>query len=117
MPCREGCGACCDPVFLSQEQAEKIFSSRVMGPLSERHAEDTLFIVNHWQPYAAWGSGVALICTEYDPASRSCKAYDHRPPVCRDYPLGYTSESFVDKLVCGYQAEEGRTVLPLVEIR
>lgn len=114
MPCRESCGACCDPVFLPQQMAELAFAPFI-GPRSAQ----TYWIADHWAPYAAWGNGVAIQCTEYDAKTRSCMAYDSRPPVCRDYPF-YGREPNLDgqivDLICGYQAEAGRTVLPIVGV-
>lgn len=121
MPCREGCGACCDPVFLPGKSAKMIYDA-AWGPLTKDQAEDSEFILAHWAPYASWGEdGVALQCSEYDAATRSCLAYDNRPPVCRNYPT-YNRErpEFTGtgtNLVCGYQAEDGRTVLVLEVLR
>lgn len=117
MPCREGCGLCCDPVMLSQSVAEALYD-----PASERRFTDQEWIINHWAPYAAWGEdAVAVQCTEYDVATRSCRAYESRPDVCRRYPFydgpAVLKDSDLRTLVCGYQAEAGRTVLPIVEVR
>lgn len=60
---------------------------------------------------------VLLDCVNYDVATRSCLAYDSRPPVCSDFPFyGRLAEGSRINSVCGYQAELGRTVLPIVAI-
>ena len=119
MPCRTDCGACCDPVVLHEDVALKIFDAL---PHNVEPAEQDK-ILALWEPLGPYGDrgAVRLRCAAYDVANRACTAYDDRPKVCSRFPF-YDQEG--DKrtldgrteLVCGYQADLGRTVLPIVEV-
>ena len=115
MPCTPSCGACCDPVTLGVATVDRAFA---FGPASPQME----WIWNNLMPLKHRGDdGVLLMCVNYDIESRACLAYDTRPPVCRDYPFyGKEADPALDpggRIACGYQAEAGRTVLPLVEVR
>lgn len=113
MPCTPNCGSCCDPVSLSHETANRLYA---FGPAQPQAA----WAWEHWSPVAPDGNdGVHLVCINYDPQSRACLDYDNRPPVCREFPFyGRDPNEKLNTLsrVCGYQAELGRTVLPLVQV-
>jgi hypothetical protein len=47
-----------------------------------RNYLDARWIIDHWHDL---GDGDAL-CDAFDPQTRTCLAYDERPPVCSDYP-------------------------------
>lgn len=117
MPCTPNCGACCDPVSLPETQALKIFGAleHNIGPQADQ-------LYDLWSPIGPSASdpdSVLFRCAAYDVASRSCTEYDDRPPVCSGFPW-YGKEPNEAKIparsVCGYQAELGRTVLPLVQV-
>lgn len=109
MPCRPNCGACCDPVYLDQAYVDRAF---VFGPLQPQ----AQWISDHWAPREHTKDGVRFDCVNYDAENRACLAYDSRPPVCSGFPMyGRDTPEGISN-VCGYQAEAGRTVLPLVQI-
>lgn len=116
MPCTEGCGSCCDPVTLSRVFVERAFMEH--GPMQQQ-AE---WIWANWEPLkpARNGDGVVLRCINYDVEARRCLAYGHRPPACSMYPFYGDDPTTTERTVgnaCGYQAELGRTVLSIVEVR
>lgn len=114
MPCTPDCGSCCDPVSLSQDQVDRVFAFGPAQPQGE-------WIKDHWAPVGPnrRGDGVSLMCINYDVETRRCLDYDNRPPVCRDFPW-YRKEPGFNVIdldsVCGYKAELGITVLPLVRV-
>lgn len=115
MPCTPNCGSCCDPVSLSEDQVQRAFA---YGP----GAPQAQWIWANWEPIGPNrnGDGVSLRCINYDVEGRRCMAYESRPPVCRDFPW-YGKEPSVDGAinrlsVCGYKAEAGFTVLPIVQV-
>jgi len=98
-------------VFLSTEAAEDIFGT--FGPMGQQKT----WVAENWSPLVeeALGRGLLLKCANYDVENRTCLVYDRRPLVCSDYP-NYNGVMDPDRLVCGYQAELGRTVLPIVGV-
>lgn len=117
MGCTPNCGACCDPVNLPEDQALKLFGATA-------HRIDPLEvdkILELWEPVGHTPAGkVRLICAAYDVETRSCTAYDDRPKVCSGFPWygrGPVEGKLEDSTVCGYVADLGRTVLPIVEVR
>jgi Fe-S-cluster containining protein len=113
MPCTPGCGACCDPVTIPDKNAERAMA---FGPAPGQLD----WMWRNWMPLSHRGDTVLMMCANYDIENRSCLAYDTRPPVCKDYPFYGKSPDTGDpggRIACGFQAEAGRTVLPLVEIR
>lgn len=102
-----GCGDCCDPVaydvrkgkdFLMKWAAasdpridavwEKLWVRSPNKWKDDRRPEairnylDARWIVDHWHDL---GDGDAL-CDAFDPETRTCLAYDARPPVCSNFP-------------------------------
>jgi Fe-S-cluster containining protein len=113
MGCTHGCGSCCDPVILSEGFVHRAFAFGPAQPQAE-------WIWANWEPITVEETGSAqLRCINYDVATRACLAYDTRPPVCRDFPFygkPPALENGPRSNICGYQAEMGRTVLPLVAV-
>lgn len=112
MPCTPGCGSCCDLLTVSQRVAELIW-----GPVDPEvlPARDGEWIADNWEPLReASGGQVRLRCVSYDIEARACTTYDVRPDVCRRFPFyGDDPQTRFVENICGYQAELGRTVLPL----
>ena len=102
-----GCGDCCDPVTYDVRKGREflikwatagdpridfVWKTRWLnGPArwtNERRPEavrnhlDARWIIDHWHDL---GDGDAL-CDAFDPKTRTCLAYDERPPVCSSYP-------------------------------
>lgn len=79
------------------------------------------WIYDNWMPVgrSMGDRGVALMCINYDRETTRCLAYESRPPVCSQFPFYGDAEPDLSTPlgnVCGYQAELGRTILPLVSI-
>jgi Fe-S-cluster containining protein len=124
MPCTPDCGSCCDPVTM---RADEMLA--ILNPNLDVEARPQAVILREmWAPLGplevggvAFPDYVAVACIHYDVAGRSCGIYETRPPVCRDYPF-YSREPNLEDMdgprdrVCGYQADVGRRVLPLVQI-
>lgn len=114
MPCTPNCGACCDPVLLQELAVDRIFA---FGPAG---AQATA-LRDMLEPLSTASDGqVRLRCIHYDAAARACTNYEGRPPMCRDFPWygkGARDGVLATGTVCGYVAETGRTVLPIVEVR
>lgn len=90
------CGACCDPVYLTPESAAKL---RDTGPRAD--TSTIAFAREHWHPRAEspLPGHIALDCDQFDAATRTCTAYDTRPPACSKYPWygdGPTRERSID---------------------
>ena len=88
---------------------ETAWDATKSGPQAE-------WIYDHWEPVKAAkdGDGVRFRCVNYDVATRTCLAYESRPRVCSEFPFyGKDPKTMSVSNVCGYQAELGRTVLPL----
>lgn len=98
---------------LDEDQVEDIY---VVGTGTDQKE----WVRDHWEPLTTAGNGVVLLrCINYDVPTRSCLAYDSRPPVCSEFPydqIGVMDHESGAQLVCGYQQEAGRRVLPLVQI-
>jgi len=77
------CGDCCDPVYLTPENAAKLADP---GTTGDRASSE--FAREHWHQRAQspLPDHLAYDCDQFDPASRLCTAGDDRPPVCRYYP-------------------------------
>lgn len=67
---------------------------------------------------------ITFTCDAFDPVERRCTAYEQRPLMCENYPfygrnpLDRTDgREPINDLVCAFQADAGRKVLPIVEIR
>lgn len=121
MPCTPDCGACCDPVTLADASVEAIFDPELDPALSPQGA----LLRDIWEPLGplrGYPGFTALRCLHYDVESRLCGIYESRPPVCREYPFYNREPNFEDMdgprdRICGYQAEVGRKVLPIVAVR
>lgn len=101
-----GCGDCCDPVTHDVRQSRAfvrgwagaadpridyvwtnlyVKESKWREDRREeaiRNYLDARWMVDHWLDL---GDGDAL-CDAFDPETRTCLAYDERPPVCSSYP-------------------------------
>lgn len=71
-----GCGRCCDPPAVPP---------LADGALDRLHPADRAWVLS------LTPSPTGLACPHFDRATRTCTDYEHRPPVCRDYPDGYES--------------------------
>ena len=95
------CGDCCDPVPLSfsKAAARRRLDTEYLSPRTRANLEwvvtrlrrITRAEAERRRPGAssATSSGAATFfyeCAEFDHATRTCQAYDRRPPICRGYP-------------------------------
>lgn len=112
MPCTPNCGFCCDPVFLDAEMVTKVYDPARTGPQGQ-------WLTDNWEPIGPANSdGVLFRCASYDVEHRTCLTWETRPEVCRGFPFyGRPPEEAAVSKICGYQADLGRTVLTIVEVR
>jgi Fe-S-cluster containining protein len=126
-----GCGHCCDPVVLDHDTFTQV-CAEARGDGEKRPS--AVFIAQHWRPVSAWRAPDGVIkldlrCDAFDPATRACMAYDHRPPVCRRYPWYgdsptaeraadlYPECSYLADVPPGQRPEGSRPLIPLAVIR
>ena len=114
------CGNCCDPVYIGGDQMKVIDEwDRYTAAGGEVEAGgDIGFLRAHWRLLDRRPDGSAsFACSFFDPASRTCQAYDLRPKVCSGYPW-YDREPVDDGRLnpaCSFN-EDIRPSLPIVEI-
>lgn len=137
--CIPGCGACCDPVPYTATQAE--LRSVMPATLTEEGRLNRAWVLEHFTPIPRGvglratpemtsGHTVAINpktletvevwthfyeCDAFDPATRSCTAYDDRPPMCGGYPW-YGVRPDPTKAIpaeCGYNVDVGREPVPV----
>lgn len=125
-----GCGSCCDPVWLPYSQADarhydmhpesKRWTLEDLEPMSdvEVKAKEPDF---YQRLHELWRNKLIeglffYRCRNFEPFSRTCRIYDSRPPVCARYPwlLGFPVSGSPLPPTCSYRADIGETV---VEIR
>jgi Fe-S-cluster containining protein len=115
VPCTPNCGACCDPALLTLSTIEML-----LDPEKNPEPASKALVFDAWaaRPYVEGQNVVWFDCFHYDVDKRECSIYEDRPPVCRIYPRTGGPEGAIepDRLVCGYQADAGRTVLPIVAV-
>lgn len=82
------CGDCCDPVYLSADQAELVEQWRryVAAGGQPTPGSDVTFILDHWQPLERRDTGTRYRCDRFDPVHRTCGAHEDRPDVCSGFP-------------------------------
>jgi uncharacterized protein len=82
-----GCGACCE-----QQAGLPITWYRVVepdAPLPPELRAEIDETARRWGGLGVWqGPGEGAPCVWYDRASHRCRHYEHRPEVCRDFPVG-----------------------------
>lgn len=82
----EGCGACCTeqaglPIHLVSDRAD--FRLQPVTPLPEELAAELREIRDRWLKENSFPPD-GTPCIWYDPDTRKCKHYEHRPELCRD---------------------------------
>lgn len=132
-----GCGACCDPVVspftldqlrkllpiqLDAEQREnKAFMLAHLTPITRREGLDrSPYLTQGGITYITVGGRMVEMfsnfydCDFYDRATRSCTAYEQRPPMCSQYPWygGIPDPSAALPGPCEYHLDVGRTPVP-----
>jgi len=93
-PCREGCGECCDPVLMKEEELER---------LKEKAVRD--FVILRFD--TPWGDMVLPVSLDanFDKLcvfltdEKRCSIYEDRPRICRDFG--------VRKAMCPYIRPDG----------
>lgn len=106
-----GCGSCCDPVFLTHAMAVK--RETLLTPQGDQLRE----MLTPLGPSKS-GEGIVFECMHFDKHERRCTNYEGRPEMCSGYPwYGGAPKEGVLGLTCSFQADLGRTVLPIVEVR
>lgn len=84
------CGHCCDPVGFNLDEGLPQLYLRWLAYYGDDTFEldgsqwekDPAFIIKHW---SKTNDGYTQ-CDKFDKATRTCTAYDERPPVCQGYP-------------------------------
>lgn len=77
--CPDGCGDCCDPVWLHPD-AHALLTSYVVRPAEVANGN------------AAWARDLVPLgddeyaCPRFDTTTRLCGDYEGRPAICSDYP-------------------------------
>ena len=132
-----GCGGCCDPVVASMTHDDL---RRILPiQLDAEQAENRQFMLNHLTPISrgeglrraphltqggitfAFVAGrpvevfsVFYECDFYDRETRSCQAYDARPPMCSQYPWygGRPDPSAALPGPCEFHLDVGRVPVP-----
>lgn len=56
------------------------------GPEDQRQWANAVFLASSLRPVYSAGGVMYLACAYYDGQTQECRAYDQRPPVCRDFP-------------------------------
>lgn len=130
-----GCGSCCDPVTLPFTQAEA--AQMRLGSIDERTREWVLLELRPLSRReglrrAPWLAGKATVamddegnvtavystfyeCSNLDPVTRQCTAYERRPDVCRRYPYqpnGRVHPGAALPHWCSFRADQGLPVEP-----
>lgn len=125
-----GCGRCCDPVVLpfTQDDARRAARGEML-PENRRWVIEDLTPIPRRQGinatadymtaggktvYGIKGEPVVLFshfftCKWFDTETRTCEAYDRRPPICSGYPW-YDDEPDDSKTIpkeCSYNADVG----------
>lgn len=81
-----GCGACCDNLGFDLNGKRMELETRAGEPDDSRNSIDARFILAHWRMREDATDAWDTTCDLYDPITRRCGDYEHRPPVCSDYP-------------------------------
>ena len=125
-----GCGACCDPVSLAYTQTEALtrvgldpddrrFIVEDLRPLSQREGRRRAFWIGElevergqvWQGLDGSPLRFDYECRHFDPVSRRCLNYEHRPPLCRRFPWqGRPPPGVALPPPCSYRADIGQPV-------
>jgi Fe-S-cluster containining protein len=109
---RDDCGACCQHVgtppgyaiFFTQEPVSAKLIRRLVGDdtmaLWESMSDEARAELADY--YAGVRAGTIanrvwanLPCLWFDPVTRKCRHYEHRPPVCREFEVGGDSCLFL----------------------
>jgi Fe-S-cluster containining protein len=128
-----GCGCCCDPVVIphSPTTLANGVSAQVAGPELVAWMREHLTPIKrsvgirlagaqglgHQTDAIIGGVPVSLLswfwsCDLYDPATRQCTDWEHRPDICRGYPW-YDEPPDPTKrlpLECSYRTDIGQPV-------
>lgn len=129
-----GCGACCSPVALAftQDDIRRALPAQIdpanrawvlndLTPITRRegirrtgmNGGITTAVVGHGRSTEAVLTLTFFYeCRHYDDASRTCRAYDQRPPMCADYPW-YGMPPEPGKFLppeCSFRADIGQPV-------
>lgn len=126
-----GCGACCDPFICVHSPADlDLYGSRIEDIDWYRQHLTVIRRRDGRRMVADWSSGWSEMvingrpqllaahyyrCDLFDPATRRCGDYEHRPAVCRGYPW-YGDSPDPNKVLpptCSYRADIG---LPVAEV-
>lgn len=119
-----GCGDCCDAIYLDPEYHEENMAER-----ARRGQADARFIQEHWHPITAEVAlarvpgfrrillvGRFLECDQFDRETRRCLARETRPEICRGFPW-YGGPYDVDRIMpfdrCSYRTD----TMPMVIIQ
>lgn len=88
------CGDCCEDLCLDTRHVDEgnrwwLYWQRG-GKKNTRTRQgmwpDIRFITSHWTEVRRTGGQSVMRCDQFDTETRTCMAYEDRPPVCRDYP-------------------------------
>ena len=123
-----GCGGCCDPVFMPYSQEQALAYKDQIGPESMRWIQEDLTPMSRRQAKLREPKLVRRLsklrrqadaepmhfysCRHFDPDTRRCLIYENRPPVCRRYPwlLGKSVPGTPLPAACSFNADIGQPV-------
>lgn len=74
-----GCGSCCDPVYLPPGARMKIIKKNDPYHIENGNLEWARNLIPRGDGY--------YDCPKFDKVSRNCGDYENRPLVCSDYPF------------------------------
>jgi Fe-S-cluster containining protein len=84
--CRAGCGDCCDPVHLSVGIWQLLTDPEMTYDPESPSGRNAAFVQEHWRPVARSDEQMAVVCDQFDRATRTCRAQGSKPPICSGYP-------------------------------
>lgn len=131
--CRDGCGACCDPVVLPFTAREFAMGAAGEDHETRRFVADSLTQLRRRDGLdrAPWFRGRTMVrdlgdvstigtevfyeCRHFDREERRCTNYADRPRLCRAFPWGDVKPHPAASLppMCSFNADVGRTPEPI----
>lgn len=93
----DGCGLCCDPVYLGPGVRMKV----IKDGHPDHHANGNIEWARNLMPR---GDGY-YDCPNFNTETRNCNDYENRPEVCRGYPFYNKPHKALDFAECVYWSE------------
>lgn len=83
------CGGCCE-YLASVHDLEYIIDTQGRdGKFIKKHWRYSTYRLRHnrFMPKQVWDKLHHFVCDCFDPKTKLCKDYEHRPDICRRYPV------------------------------